>query len=42
MTVLEVIWYITGKTVILNNTWLHRDGALELNCINHEFRCNVI
>ena len=31
-----VKWYITGKIIILNNTWLHQDGALELNYINHE------
>jgi hypothetical protein len=35
-----VKWYITGKTVILNNTWLHQDGALELNYINYEKRNN--
>ena len=38
MIKLLVKWYITGKTVILNNTWLHQDGALELNYINYDKR----
>jgi hypothetical protein len=40
MIKLLVKWFITGKTVIFNNTWLHQDGALELNYINYEERNN--
>jgi hypothetical protein len=36
----QVKWYGIGKTVILNNTWLHQDGAIELNYINYEERNN--